>query len=473
MAHNLQAFPTDITCSSYQIDLGSTLMVLWGYVFKVIDMDCNVTPYIAHIGLFLNGNQIDDKFMQNGDSWSIPNPSDSKYKQGIHITSIFCGGELQLVQVDYCQWTLQDAILTKIGTWPSQIVDNTSYTIHGNLKKSLSNNPITGEKVYIYEDNAAVVNSTTDTSGNFTLTWTGHSGKLTSVVYPGSAFYDGTIAVNGFTALFLAATPTHYLDIELIPYSWYTSGSAANYLIQKLADINGLILNFFSSITDWQYLGTNILLEDDLVIIRILLRSLSTSSVSSLAIIAIPAWVTTVIALILIIAIAVGLYRGYLFLDAVFNQLLGQAKYSAQDIGCMVYGGCGGYTGVVPSQLTDCDKNYANDPIGWANCYKSVVCGAADGMADAFKLTTNCTTQQINQKMDACTIQYQVDHDLTKFQNCIKGVASDSASNTKGALPKGGSSMLGILFVAGLAIVGLFMFSRPKSPSFTIKEERK
>lgn len=79
-----------------------------------------------------------------------------------------------------------------------------------------------------------------------------------------------------------APTSTHYLDLIVTPWSWYDPNGVAPAIIEKLADIDGAITNFFNTygIIDYQYLGTVIVTVNNKVIIRVKLRNTSLQSMA-------------------------------------------------------------------------------------------------------------------------------------------------------------------------------------------------
>lgn len=248
---------------------------------------------------------------------------------------------------------------------------------------------------------------------------------------------------------------THYLDIYVKPYSWYSPDGAASWVVTKLGDITGKLSNLFAEITDYQYLGTEILTLENNVIIRIHLKQLSMASMA----VPLLAYIAVVVAAVFVIIFFVGVITGWKFtLAGVIEQITGK-EYSKQDVAGIIW------DTVVPAQTSECEKNYPNDPIGQAQCKKSAICGAANGGTDALGLEgTDCATLGINEKIDACTAQYNVDRDMAKYKTCVDGIAKDAGTETKAKTPKEGADIMTILLFGGFILGGLYIVSR--APAF-------
>lgn len=258
---------------------------------------------------------------------------------------------------------------------------------------------------------------------------------------------------------------THYLDIYVKPFSWYSVGGAADRIVGKIADINGTILNLFSSvgISDYKYIGTEILTETDkpgLVTIRLHLRQLSAlgfdgTNYYQIKRMAVPliAYIAAIIASVLVIIIIIGVITGWKFtLAGVIEQITGK-QFSKKDVADIIW------DKVVPQQLSDCEKNFTN-PVDQANCKKSVIAGAADGGTDALGLTgTDSNTLGINNKVDACTAQYQIDGDATKYKACVDAIAKAAGTETKAKTPSEGD-ITGTLILGAFILGGIYIISK-------------
>lgn len=288
--------------------------------------------------------------------------------------------------------------------------------------------------------------------------------------------------------------PTHIFEVFIRPYSWYTPGTALDVISLKLADITGALFNLFRNITDFQYIRSEVTLEGNNVVIRSFLRSLTPSPtiefaspyrnnlinlksdndilqtlncISVLSPIAFVPLILVISALVL----TIGPIVHYAFRD-IFRQLIGQKTFTNEEVSQIIFGGGEFGIGVVGEQLNNCDTNFANDPVGKSNCYKAVLCGGADGTTDSLGLRgTDCTSQQINQKIDTCLAQYQIDLDLVKYNTCLTNVRQQATTNIQTEAIKkdqqAGTGQLLILGLLGLGVLGLFLVSRGP-PKITI-----
>jgi hypothetical protein len=66
---------------------------------------------------------------------------------------------------------------------------------------------------------------------------------------------------------------TDTLEVYVKPWPWYTVQSASTKVITYMTDISGKIANFFSGITDYQYLRTDVTTDSEHVILNIRLKS--------------------------------------------------------------------------------------------------------------------------------------------------------------------------------------------------------
>jgi hypothetical protein len=255
----------------------------------------------------------------------------------------------------------------------------------------------------------------------------------------------------------LKCMATHVLDIGVLPYSWYTPSSALSSMTTKLIAINGALLNLFTSITDYQYLGVDTFQDGNDVVIRIYLKKLST--ISSMDIMTLIAW-TPLIIVVGAIILAIGPIVYYKLRDWIYKNILSIRTYTAGEVNQIIWGGGEFGDGIVKIQLDDCNTNFGSDAAGLKNCYKSVMCGAADGSVDSLGLPTSvdCTHQQVNQNIDACYTQYLVDHDLVKFKDCVLKVKTDTGSKLQAEADKkseGGGAGFLLLGLVGIAILGI------------------
>lgn len=104
---------------------------------------------------------------------------------------------------------------------------------------------------------------------------------------------------------------THVLEIRVRPWGWYTPQSAATNLITKLNDINGWCLNLISGLTDWQYVGTDIITRGADVIVQSKFKQLSPAKVQTMGIQAILFNIAAGIGLLLLISQFIGIIFGW------------------------------------------------------------------------------------------------------------------------------------------------------------------
>ncbi len=249
---------------------------------------------------------------------------------------------------------------------------------------------------------------------------------------------------------------THYLDIYVKPYSWYTSGGVAAW-IGKSTDINGILYNLFTGITDYQYLGNEIssIITPGYVTIRIKVRQISSiggNGVQSLIAPALLVAIADIIVKLLIIIILVGVITGWKFtLAGVIEQISGK-KYTTTEVIEIV-------DKVKDVQLDECNKNYT-DPNTVSGCQKAVVCGAANGLSDTLSITgADCNTLGINQKVNDCLSQYNVDHDKTKYDACVLVISKNATTEAKNKASKE-TDWGSVILWGGLGLTFLFIATR-------------
>lgn len=254
---------------------------------------------------------------------------------------------------------------------------------------------------------------------------------------------------------------THYLDIYVKPYSWYSPDGAASQIVTKLGDITGTLTNLFKDITDYQYLGTEILTIDNNVVVRVHVKQLSIvgSAVPLLAVVA------PLVLKLLVIIILVGVITGWKFTLAGFIEQITGKEYTKKDVTDMVE------DTIIPEQRKKCREQFANDPDGLARCEKSVQSGAADGLSDALDIPgIDATTLGIDAKIDACLAQYNIDKDMNKYNSCLDNVAIDVRDDTKAKVPKEPTDLGTLLLYGGLALGGLFIISKGATPVLIERE---
>lgn len=254
-------------------------------------------------------------------------------------------------------------------------------------------------------------------------------------------------------------TATHHLDLYLKPYSWYSPQGVADYLLSNIAEINGRIINVFTGITGWQFVDSEIIIGEkapDLITFRINLNQLSGMGVQSMALPAVLATIEAALVIaFLVVVISVALIVGYELIRYISNLVDASKQYTKADVHGMVWTND---KSVVKEQFIECEKDFS-DPVQIGNCKKAVLCGAANGLTDQLELSgTDCETLGINEKVDACTAQYNIDNDYAKYKSCIAGVSKDAGTEINNKIPKEPMGW-GILLLAG-GLIGLVILSK-------------
>ncbi len=202
---------------------------------------------------------------------------------------------------------------------------------------------------------------------------------------------------------------THYIDIHIRPNSWYTPQGAADEIITKLVDIDGAIVNIFSDVLDYQYLGTTIYSTSTEVIIRINLKQISTAPASVQAL-ALPllAKIGIIIIIILSIIILIGIITKWNFGSV-------EKTYTEEEVGGLI-------NGTIEEIEKNCETNFANDPVGYALCVKSAIGGSTKSLGDFLNdPTITDAGDKAGQEIDRCIAQYNIDNDTDKLKSCVTG----------------------------------------------------
>lgn len=275
----------------------------------------------------------------------------------------------------------------------------------------------------------------------------------------------------------LKCMSTHVLDIGFKAYSW-TRNTAFADALAYITDgtVDNVVSNWFLAQLEYQYLGVDTFLDGENVIIRIYLKELQTQSGTSSPNISYlnPIAFAPLIVLIGMILLACCAYPIYYALrDWYYKNILSIRTYTPAEVNKIIWGGGEFGDGIVKKQLEDCDTNFAGDAEGFKNCYKSVICGAADGSVDALGLpvSVDCIHLEVNQNIDACYAQYLIDDDLFKLKECMSKVKTDTGDELqKEADKKSESGGTGFLLagILGLAMLGMMTTSKGGSAT-TIK----
>lgn len=219
---------------------------------------------------------------------------------------------------------------------------------------------------------------------------------------------------------------THILDLVISPYSWYTPQGAADYLINNLAGINGIIMNWLTPLTGWTFLYTEIITDGPNVIIRVHLNENPAAATALFSASDMQTLVAQVVALgdLLILIAAAGVIFiaiGVVVVVTLITVLTGNKdvakQFTPEEVVKLVISDP---DSIVARQLANCDTNFAGNAIGLKLCYDSVIKGAQDGLADKLKLPPPQTnTPAETQK---CLDQYLIDSNWINYQTCLKAV---------------------------------------------------
>lgn len=274
----------------------------------------------------------------------------------------------------------------------------------------------------------------------------------------------------------LKCMATHVVDIGFKAYSW-TRNTAFADTLAKITDgtIGNVVSTWFLLQLEYQYLGVDAFLDGENVIVRIYLKELQTQSgISSSNISHLnPIGFAPLIVLIGVILLACCAYPIYYALrDWYYKNILSIRTYTPAEVNQVIWGGGDFGDGIVKKQLEDCNTNFGSDAEGLKNCYKSVICGAADGSVDALGLpvTVDCTHQEVNQNIDTCYAQYLIDHDLFALKECMMQVKIGTGDNLqKEADKKSESGGMGFLLLGAVGVAMLGMMTSGKGGTTTIR----
>jgi hypothetical protein len=214
---------------------------------------------------------------------------------------------------------------------------------------------------------------------------------------------------------------TNYIDIHIRPNSWYSPQGAADEIVTKLVDIDGAIVNIFSDILDYQYLGTTIYSTSTEVVIRINLKQISTAPAPmQTLVLPLLAKIGIIIIIILSIIILIGIITKWNF-GAV------EKTYTKEEVGTLI-------NDTIKEIDKNCETNFASDPVGYALCVKSAIGGSTTTLGDFLNdPTITDAGNQAGQQIDACIAQYKIDLDIAKLNECVNGQVTDVTNKIKKA----------------------------------------
>lgn len=223
---------------------------------------------------------------------------------------------------------------------------------------------------------------------------------------------------------------THYLDIHIRPNSWYTPQGAADDIVTKLVDIDGAIVNIFSDVLDYQYLGTTIYSTSTDVIIRINLKQLSAAPLQTLAA-PLLLKIAMIVLIILVMIVLIGIITEWVLGTPYFSTA--EKEYIIEEKGDLV-------NEAIKNIVKNCETNFANDPEGYVLCVKSTVVGATKTLGDHLNdPTITDAGNQAGQQIDLCIAQYKIDNDADKLLSCANGqVTGVTEKITDATTPKDG-----------------------------------
>jgi len=244
---------SNLSCDDVKIQTGHTFTALYGYVIKPISIDSAAKEAVVEILYY--GDSIEFRLMKYNDIFTITNPDNSENKYDIILKSVYESGEIGISQFRWCTYTKQYSTLVMTLDLPSSVTDGQSYTVAGRLTKDRLNESletlISNEKVYITESGTNIIETTTDSNGEFILTFTYHVNNSYEIYYPGTIDVTSNIKMLNAT---IAEGSTHVMKItfneELPDYAitaFKTVSNPVESVIQILTN-NGTITN----LTGWQ-----------------------------------------------------------------------------------------------------------------------------------------------------------------------------------------------------------------------------
>ena len=226
-------------------------------------------------------------------------------------------------------------------------------------------------------------------------------------------------------------TTTHILDLNVSPFSWYTSQGAADYLITNMTGINGAVVNWLAPFTGWTYIYTEIINNGSNVIIRIHLNDGSTaapsmvsaSNMQSLAVQIGLLEIGFIVVFVGVITLTVGIIMGVAFIKVLTGTKEVEKQFTPQDVVSIVITDP---DSVVAEQLKGCDAAYLADATNLKICYDVVISGAQRGLAN--KLNLPPPTIDTPVETQKCLDQYLIDSNWANYQTCLKGVSGKAGA---------------------------------------------
>ena len=317
-------------------------------------------------------------------------------------------------------------------------------------------------------DGQVVTTDISEISSTITISQASHlecvSGVCTRITGAGT----NTCSAEGSTTE--CEIPTHYLDLIVQPWPWYTPSGATDAITQKIIDINGTITNFFATygIIDYTYVGTEIFTENDKVIIRIKLNKINTVAMG----IPLLVQIAVLIASILFVISFIGRISSYVFGDnkiALTNEELttaGQEFMKNLTNDCETKT-CSDIT-LTQDQKATCIKNCVDSALTRWKEYQTDIYPDADHTALDNGLTEIQLCYDTYNSSSKTLTDYQTLLDCTKIKR-EEAIDEDKDKTLETYDPdatageKESPSDLGkILLYGGVGLAGLYVLTRKK-----------
>lgn len=311
-----------------------------------------------------------------------------------------------------------------VGESPSiEVVNSSGETL------TVSCNIITniGDRIGWYSDSNCAVDIL---SNNGSYNYYSTTGKQTGANFslPNDVYRDYGDA--GIVVTFDTIIPyTHSLDLIVEPWSWYTPNGAVDAITQKLGDVNGTIINFFThfGIIDYQYIGTEVFKNtNNEVIIRLKLKNTGILSMAAPLTIF---YIAILIASIGLVLIFVGKIISYIFGDNRINLTNEQLTTAGQEFMKALTNDCETKTCSDPTLTQDqkvlCINNCVNSGLTRWKEYQTTIYPDADHTPLDTGLTNIQTCLDIYNTSNKTLIDYQT------YINCNKVKRDEAIDSDK------------------------------------------
>jgi len=277
-------------------------------------------------------------------------------------------------------------------------------------------------------------------------------------VAAGTAVVQLTIA-DAYTPPPPVVESTHQLEFYVKPHSWYNVGGAADDITLKLSAVTGAIINGMSDagITNWQYVSTEILADDqnNRIIIRVNLNELSGMGYMGYDVQSMPIVFTPgiIIAIALgVVIIGIGIVVGWALIKAV-QQILGET-FTGKQVGEHD-------NAILDNMKKNCKANFPNNPVGYSNCVKSGAQSVGSAAGDFFNdPTISKAGDDAALKIDSCIEKYNTGQiSAVQLVECSDTAVDDTKKTiTDQTKDKDGGS--GALLLLGVGLAALYIVSK-------------